>query len=93
MSYNILGMSCKSKTIACTSNHKFLPLHSPEYLKHDTYMMQYPGNNSATSISHPLPKYDDADPKAVKFQYGGRYEQDNMNLENPRLIGKMCKNC
>ena len=92
MSYNLLGMSCKSKTIACTSNHKFLTLHSPEYLKHGTYMMQYPGNSASTSISRPLPKYDDANPIVIKSHNGGRYEQDN--LEPPPLhMGKMCKNC
>jgi hypothetical protein len=49
MSYTVLGISCKSNKIACTSNHKFLPLRDSMYLKQDTYMMQYPGNSILTS--------------------------------------------
>jgi hypothetical protein len=52
MSYSLLGMLCKSQTIAYTSNHKFLPLHSPEYLKKPVCIIQYPINNHTISVPY-----------------------------------------
>ena len=42
MSYAKLGMSCKSMTIACTSNHKYLSPSDAVYFRRRTNMMQYP---------------------------------------------------
>lgn len=92
MSYSLLGMSCKSQTIACTSNHKFLPLHSSEYLKRNTYMMQYPGNSSSTSLSDTLPKSGHKNSEFIKSYYGKIYENEENMLESPPM-GKSCKDC
>ena len=94
MSYSLLGTSCTSKTIACTSNHKFLPLHSSEYLKHTTYMLQYPGNSASTVISNSLPKSDDKDPEVIKSYYGKIYDENghkNIRQSEPNLACKTCK--
>ena len=40
-SYNVRGISCKSDTIAYTSNHKFLPLESQVYLKRNNCRQEY----------------------------------------------------
>ena len=60
-SYSLLGNTCKSNIIACTSNHKFLPLKDLIYLKQYTYMMQYPGysfpSSSENIISNPDHKH------------------------------------
>lgn len=97
MSYSLLGMSCKSQTIACTSNHKFLPLHSSEYLKRNTYMMQYPDNSTSTAISDTLSKSEHKHLEVIKSYYGKIGEQHEENrLEPPpppEYMGKSCKNC
>ena len=44
-SYNVRGISCKSDTIAYTSNHKFLPLESQVYLKRNNCRQEYDHNH------------------------------------------------
>lgn len=73
----MLGTSCKSNTIACTSNHKFLPLKAQVYMKQYTYMMQYPGNEHQSSFSNILPKS----------------EEHVSDQTNTIQLGKQCKNC
>jgi hypothetical protein len=56
MSYSQLGISCIPQTIACTSNHKFIPLHSYIYKRSSTYMLQYPDidtNKQTSNVSTP----------------------------------------
>ena len=67
MSYSVLGMSCKSNTIARTSNHKFLPLRDSVYLKQHTYMMQYPGNSLSNTLTPPLSENNQ--PELIKSFY------------------------
>lgn len=90
MSYSLLGTSCTSKTIACTSNHKFLPLHSSEYFKHATYMLQYPGDSASTAIYNSLPKSDDKDPEVIKAYYGNG--DKNIERSEPDH-NQTCKTC
>lgn len=52
MSYSQLGISCTPQTIACTSNHKFLPLHACIYKRRSTYMLEYPGIDTNTPMSN-----------------------------------------
>lgn len=49
--YARLGNACLPKTLACTSNEKFILPNDPIYLKQQTDMLSYPSN---------LGVYDDA---------------------------------
>ena len=53
--YHKLGVPCEPITVACTSNHKFLPLKASVYRKQYTYMMQYPGTTLPQSYTNPQP--------------------------------------
>jgi hypothetical protein len=72
MSYRLLGESCKPQTMACTSNHKFLPLNASIYKKQFTYMMKYPGTTITSTLeNHAIPSrviYEQ--PKVLKSYYG-----------------------
>lgn len=108
MSYSLLGTSCMPHTIACTSNHKFLPLQAPIYKKQHTYMLQYPGGSVISdNLSRIAPKHDDHfHPEFIKSYYGKNCENNNTNMNNPnfnpslkiqesppeRMI-KSCTNC
>ena len=76
MSYSVLGTSCVSRTMAFTSNHKFLPLKDPVYRKQYTYMMQYPGDPLSTNLQNVFSVPDHTHPKVIKSYYGKIYEHD-----------------
>jgi hypothetical protein len=94
-SYSIQGTSCESNTIACTSNHKFLPLKAQIYMKQHTYMMQYPGNGNSPSFANILSKTEHKHPEIIKSYYGKIYENDpdQLNTTPSFQMGKQCKNC
>jgi hypothetical protein len=95
MSYSLLGTSCKPHTIACTSNHKFLPLLAPIYKKQYVDMMQYPGNNNYPNNSTQIiPKHDNHHhPEMIKSYYGKIWEDKNNTKTPPEQMNKVCKNC
>lgn len=51
-SYSLLGTACTSKTIASTSNNKFLPLQAPVYFKQHTCMMKYPERKFSDNVAN-----------------------------------------
>ncbi len=88
MSYSLLGTSCIPHTLACTSNHKFLPLHDPVYKKRYTYMMQYPGRDVITdNISRIIPKHD------IRYHPEILKSYNRKTLKHELPLNKSCKNC
>lgn len=100
-SYLILGSSCKPQTIACASNHKFLPPKDSLYNKFCTQMHTYPVisapetlflKNIPTNIVHP---------EMVKSYYNksfgdtestSHYNYHRKKDRQPNVFGK-CQGC
>lgn len=76
MSYGVLGTSCKTQSVVCTSNHKFLALRDPVYRKQYTYMMQYPGDSITSNLSNIFAEPDHKHPEVIKSYYGKIYGHD-----------------
>lgn len=81
MSYCTLGITCKSNTIAYTSNNKFISLRSPVYIKQDTYMMQYPASES-TPGDYSIKENPDHEHKLSKAFYGKIFKRTT--IEDPK---------
>lgn len=105
MSYYQLGTSCIPQTMACTSNHKFLPLHASVYKRRDTYMLQLPGNSISKSLLNPNPipeelgglDEDIPGKKEVQIYYGKTWENNDKTHITPKAqilseVKKLAKN-
>lgn len=82
-SYNILGNSCKSSTIALTSNHKFYPYDSNIYMKQENVMYRLPvepldiDNTQDTKIKdkiHDFPEIIKSFHKSIQEKEGKSYQ-------------------
>lgn len=105
MSYSLLGTSCIPHILACTSNHKFLPLRAPVYKKQHTYMMQYPGNSTLSdNLTRIMPEHEGHNhPEIIKSYYGKIWEHENTSAKHkqeakakqspPERMSKACTNC
>lgn len=92
MSYYNLKNSCISKTIALTSNEKFLlPFDTVYYKKYTKNTLMYPGHEENTSLYRPL-KPDIID----NILYGSRdrlKDRKDRRERDDKEDKKHCKSC
>ena len=94
MSYAMLGNRCCSSSVACTSNHKFLPLYSGVYDERINYMMRYPcATAREEAVLVPQDSYNH--PEMIKNYYGKLYKSEDRHvkvIKNP-AAKKTCSTC
>ena len=92
MSYYNLGNSCISRTIALTSNEKFLlPFDTVYYKNYTKNTLMYPGHEEDATLYRPLK------PNIIdNILYGSRdriRDRKERRERDDRVERKQCKNC
>jgi hypothetical protein len=98
MSYYNLKNSCISKTIALTSNEKFLlPFDTVYYKKYTKNTLMYPGHEENTSLYRPLkPDIIDNIDNIDNILYGSRdriKDRKDRREKDDKEDKKHCKSC